>query len=176
MIRSMTGSIVKAMREYIHIRSSTTRDIYQELLPQIRGLIEGEPDRVANLSNVSAALKMALPKISWVGFYLWDGSELVLGPFQGKPACVRIRPGQGVCGTSFQRRETLVVPDVDQFPGHIACDPDSRSEIVLPLVDGPETYGVLDVDSAQVSAFDTIDQQYLQQIVLLVLPYFRKSR
>ncbi len=163
------------MNEYIHIHSSKTEEIYQELLPQIKGLINGESDRIANLSNVTAALKMALPKISWVGFYLWNGSELVLGPFQGKPACVRIRPGFGVCGTSFQRRETLIVPDVDQFPGHIACDPDSRSEIVVPLVDGSDTYGVLDVDSAQLNAFDAIDQQHLQEVVLLVVPFLRKS-
>lgn len=162
------------MNEYIQIRSSTSDGIYRELIPQIKGLIDGEPDRIANLSNVSAALKMAFPKISWVGFYVWDGSELVLGPFQGKPACVRIQSGRGVCGTSFQRRETLIVPDVEQFPGHIACDPDSRSEIVVPLVDGEDTYGVLDVDSAELNAFDATDQQYLQELSLLVLPFFRK--
>jgi len=127
------------------------------------------PIQTANLANVAAVLKMAFPKISWVGFYVLKGRELVLGPFQGKPACVRIQPGKGVCGTSCLRQETVIVPDVGQFPGHIVCDPDSRSEIVVPVVIDGRCVGVLDVDSAELNSFDAVDQEYLEQIVSMLL-------
>jgi GAF domain-containing protein len=139
-------------------------EIYKSLLPQIRSLLEGEKDLIANLANVSAALKMSFPSFSWVGFYIKKGDGLVLGPFQGKPACVHIAVGKGVCGTAAMRKETVIVPDVLQFPGHIACDPDSRSEIVVPIVNG-NLLGVLDIDSASVNNFDETDKMYLEKLV-----------
>ncbi len=146
-------------------------DLYKSLLPQIQSLLEGEDDRIANLANVSAALKMCFSCFSWVGFYMKKGNELVLGPFQGKPACVRIAIGKGVCGTAAERKETVIVPDVTQFPGHIFCDPDSRSEIVVPIIK-EDLKGVLDVDSASVNIFDEIDKKYLEQLVHMLIRYF----
>jgi GAF domain-containing protein len=140
---------------------------YQSLIPQIEALITGEDDLIANLANICAALREQF-KWFWVGFYLVKNNELVLGPFQGPVACTRIAKGKGVCGAAWERAETLVVPDVDEFPGHIACSSLSRSEIVLPLFNGSEVAGVLDVDSEHLAHFDEIDKQYLEQIVELI--------
>jgi L-methionine (R)-S-oxide reductase len=148
--------------------AQSKEELYASLLPQIHSLLHGETDLVANLANVTAALKMSFPSFSWVGFYLRNGDELVLGPFQGKPACVHISIGRGVCGTAAQRKQTIIVPDVTQFPGHIACDPDSRSEIVVPMMKD-DLLGVLDVDSGELNNFDAIDQKYLEQLVTMLL-------
>jgi L-methionine (R)-S-oxide reductase len=137
---------------------------YDELLPALDALFEGEPDLIANLANATAALKECIGAASWVGFYLWRGDQLVLGPFQGKVACVRIALGKGVCGTAAMERRTVVVPDVEQFPGHIACDAGSRSEIVVPLLAGDRLLGVLDVDSYDLASFDGVDALALQKV------------
>jgi GAF domain-containing protein len=131
-------------------------------------LLSGENDLIANLANLSAALKTSFRNISWVGFYLAKGGELVLGPFQGKPACVRIKFGRGVCGTSAEQQKTLIVPDVSKFPGHIYCDPDSKSEIVLPIIRGGKTVGVLDLDSDKYGSFDEIDAEQLAILLELI--------
>ena len=140
---------------------------YQLLIPQIAALIEGETDEVANLANICAALKEQFAWF-WVGFYLVKHAELVLGPFQGPVACTRIAKGKGVCGAAWQQAKTLVVPDVDAFPGHIACSSLSRSEIVVPMFAHGEVYGVLDVDSSDLNAFNETDALYLEQIVQLI--------
>ncbi|WP_316814872.1 GAF domain-containing protein [Pedobacter nyackensis] len=140
---------------------------YLSLIPQIASLISGEQDLIANMANVAAALKEQF-KWFWVGFYLVKGDELVLGPFQGPVACTRIKKGKGVCGASWQQNEVLIVPDVDQFPGHIACASASRSEIVLPVYRGAEIIAVLDVDSEYLSHFDGVDAKYLKEIVSLL--------
>jgi L-methionine (R)-S-oxide reductase len=137
---------------------------YAELLPQLRALLDGEPDLIANLANTAAALRECIAAASWVGFYVMRRGELVLGPFQGKVACVRIALGRGVCGTAAAEQRTLVVPDVDAFPGHIACDAGSRSEIVLPIVRGGAVVAVLDVDSYQPAAFDDVDAAGLTSV------------
>ncbi len=142
--------------------------IYAELLATVRALVDGEPDLIANLANVGAALKQALPGASWVGFYRKIGADLVLGPFQGKLACTRIGRGRGVCGAAAERRETLVVPDVHAFPDHIACDSASRSEIVVPVVRAGEVVAVLDLDSELPAHFDQVDAEHLEQIAALV--------
>ena len=134
---------------------------------QIKGLVEGENDLIANLANVAAALKQQFGWL-WVGFYLVKNEELVLAPFQGPVACTRIKKGRGVCGTSWAKQETLIVPDVEQFPGHIACSSLSKSEIVLPLFRGSEVVGVLDVDSADFNTFDETDKECLQQVIALL--------
>jgi L-methionine (R)-S-oxide reductase len=149
------------------LTSANKAEQYQSLIPQIEALLQGEPDLIANLANISAALKEQF-KWFWVGFYLVKDDELVLGPFQGPVACTRIAKGRGVCGTSWQQAKTLVVPDVDAFPGHIACSSLSRSEIVVPLFQQNQVIGVLDVDSAELDQFDDTDAQYLQQIVKLI--------
>ncbi len=141
---------------------------YQSLLPQLKGLWTGESDFVANMSNTCAALKEQFGWL-WVGFYLVKDDELVLGPFQGPVACTRIRKGRGVCGTSWLQEKTIVVEDVHLFPGHIACSSLSKSEIVVPLMNGRQCVGVLDVDSEKIGDFDDTDQQYLEQIVGLLL-------
>ena len=140
---------------------------YISLIPQIESLIQGEGDLIANLANITAALKEQF-KWFWVGFYLVKGEELVLGPFQGPVACTRIKKGKGVCGASWAQQEIVIVPDVDQFPGHIACAAASRSEIVLPLLKGNEVVGVLDVDSEYLAHFDDVDAKYLKEIVELI--------
>ena len=140
---------------------------YQSLIPQIEALITGEDDLVANLANICAALKEQF-KWFWVGFYMVKNSELVLGPFQGPVACTRIAKGKGVCGAAWEQAETLIVPDVDEFQGHIACSSLSRSEIVLPLFHNNEVIGVLDVDSEHVAHFDETDALYLEHIVNLL--------
>ena len=156
-----------SMAEDLQIISGSKTDQYQSLIPQVKGLLEGEPDLVANLANVTAALKEQFGWL-WVGFYLVKNNELVLGPFQGPVACTRIKKGKGVCGTSWAQAETLIVPDVEKFPGHIACSSLSKSEIVVPIIRDGEVIGVLDVDSDAYDQFDTTDQQYLEQIVSLI--------
>jgi len=137
---------------------------YQQLLQQARSLMDGERDRVANAANLSALVFHALPDLNWVGFYFYDGRELVVGPFQGHPACVRIALGRGVCGTAAQTRQTQRIADVDAFPGHIPCDSASRSELVVPLYRGDALVGVFDLDSPQLDRFDAEDQQGLEAI------------
>lgn len=143
---------------------------YRALVTALDSLLEGEPDPVANLANASALLAQSLPGVNWCGFYLLRGDELVLGPFQGKTACVRIPLGKGVCGTAAVRRETVVVPDVTLFPGHIACDAASRSEIVVPIVDDGVLRGVLDVDAPDTDRFDADDRTGLEEFVRTLLP------
>ncbi len=155
------------MAEDLTIVKGTKEDQYESLLPQIKGLVEGEPDLVANLANIAAALKEQFGWL-WVGFYLVRDNELVLGPFQGPVACTRIRKGKGVCGTSWAEAKTLIVPDVEKFPGHIACSSLSKSEIVIPLFRNKKVAAVLDVDATDYAQFDSIDQQYLEKIVQLV--------
>lgn len=137
---------------------------YDELARQLEGLLSGERHLVANSANMAALLYRSLPDVNWVGFYFLEGGELVVGPFQGKPACVRIPLGRGVCGTAAARRTTLVVPDVHAFAGHIACDADSNSEIVVPLIRGRTFLGVLDVDSPSIARFDAQDRTGLEQL------------
>lgn len=156
------------MAEDLQITASGSKEEqYQSLIPQIEGLLYGETDLIANLANVAAALKEQF-KWFWVGFYLVKNDELVLGPFQGPVACTRIAKGRGVCGTAWNKAETLIVPDVDAFPGHIACSSLSRSEIVLPLFSHGEVIGVLDVDSSELNEFDETDARYLTQVINLI--------
>ena len=149
------------------IHSTDKKEQYQSLIPQIEALLEGETDLVANLANISAALKEQF-KWLWVGFYMVKGDELVLGPFQGPVACTRIAKGKGVCGAAWEQGKTLVVPDVEAFPGHIACSSASRSEIVIPIYHHDQVVGVLDVDSEDLDQFDQTDARYLEQIVQLL--------
>ncbi|MBW8310528.1 MAG: GAF domain-containing protein [Rhizobium sp.] len=144
--------------------SGTKAEQYAQLLEQARGLMHGERDRVANAANLSSLVFHALPDLNWVGFYFFDGKELVVGPFQGHPACVRIALGRGVCGTAAQTRETQRVPDVEAFPGHIPCDSASRSELVVPLYAGERLVGVFDLDSPVPDRFDAEDQAGLEAI------------
>ena len=155
------------MAEDLSISTGTKEEKYASLIPQVEGLLAGETDLVANLANVSAALKEQF-KWLWVGFYLVKQDELVLGPFQGPVACTRIRKGRGVCGTSWVQAKTLIVADVEKFPGHIACSSLSRAEIVVPVIRNNEVVAVLDVDSEEVDSFDQTDQDYLEQIVKLI--------
>jgi GAF domain-containing protein len=145
-------------------KNSSKEDLYISLSPQIKSLIEGEVDLVANLANVAAALKEAF-NFFWVGFYIVKNNQLVLGPFQGPIACTRIAYGKGVCGTSWKDKKTIIVDDVNQFPGHIACSSLSQSEIVVPIIRNNEVVAVLDVDSDELSQFDEIDKKYLSKIV-----------
>ncbi|MET0534642.1 MAG: GAF domain-containing protein [Steroidobacter sp.] len=139
--------------------------LYQQLVEELSALIAGEPDVTANLANAAALLYHSLPDLNWAGFYLLKQGELVVGPFQGKPACVRIAIGKGVCGTAAQRRETVIVRDVHEFPGHIACDAASNSEIVLPMIRQGELIGVLDLDSPKLARFDEQDREGLEKFV-----------
>ncbi len=152
------------MAEDLTIAKGTKAEQYTTLLPQIKALITGEPDQTANLANITAALKEQFGWL-WVGFYLVKNNELVLAPFQGPVACTRIRYGKGVCGTAWEQAKTLIVPDVEAFPGHIACSSLSRSEIVVPVFKNGEVIGVLDVDSADLNTFDETDQRFLEEIV-----------
>jgi L-methionine (R)-S-oxide reductase len=145
-------------------------ETYRELSRSLSALLEGETDALANLSNASGLLAQALDRVNWSGFYLLRGGDLVLGPFQGKPACVRIPLGKGVCGTAAQARETLIVPDVHAFAGHIACDEDSRSEIVVPILQNGVLRGVLDVDSPEKNRFDAEDRTGLEAFVEVLTP------
>lgn len=149
-------------------KTKTDEEIYLSLLPQLEALINSEEPVISNLSNISAALKEAFDKISWVGFYLLKNDKLFLGPFQGKTACTLIKIGSGVCGTSAQNKETIIVEDVDKFPGHIACDAGSKSEIVVPLIKNEKLIGVLDVDSYALSSFNKVDKKYLEEICKLL--------
>ncbi|MFD6155112.1 GAF domain-containing protein [Nocardia sp. NPDC060256] len=142
---------------------------YQQLAAQAQALVADEPDRVANAANVASLVFHALPDLNWVGFYFYDGAELVVGPFQGKPACVRIAIGKGVCGTAAQTRETQLVPDVHAFPGHIACDAETRSEVVIPLVHNGALVGVFDLDSPKPDRFDDIDKAGLESVATAFL-------
>lgn len=155
------------MAEELTILQGSKSEIYQSLIPQIKAITEGEPDLVANLANTCAALKEQFGWL-WVGFYLVKQDELVLGPFQGPLACTRIKKGRGVCGTAWQKAQTLIVEDVEKFPGHIACSSLSRSEIVVPIIRNNEVLGVLDADSTALNTFDTTDQQYLEEIVAAI--------
>lgn len=155
------------MAEDLNIVKGTKEDQYQSLIPQITSLLEGEDDLIANLANVSAALKEQF-NFLWVGFYLVKNEELVLGPFQGPVACTRIRKGKGVCGASWEQGKTIIVRDVEAFPGHIACSSVSKSEIVIPLIRAGEVLGVLDLDSAELNEFDETDNKYLSQIISLL--------
>ena len=165
------------MAEDLQIISGNKEEQYQSLVPQIKALLEGEPDIIANMANVAAALKEQFGWF-WVGFYVvkpssvktseGENNELVLGPFQGPVACTRIKKGRGVCGTSWAEAKTLIVPDVEKFPGHIACSSLSRSEIVIPVMRNNEVVAVLDVDSSDYDQFDITDQQYLEEIVSLI--------
>lgn len=155
------------MAEDLKINTGTKAEQYETLLPQIKALLEGEPDLIANLANIVAALKEQFDWL-WVGFYIVKGNELVLAPFQGPVACTRIKKGSGVCGTSWAEARTLIVPDVEKFPGHIACSSLSRSEIVVPVIRNNEVMAVLDADSSDHGQFDTTDQHYLEQILSLV--------
>lgn len=144
--------------------SGSKPEQYAQLVAQARALIQGEPDRVANAANLAALVYHALPDLNWVGFYFYDGAELVVGPFQGLPACVRIALDKGVCGAAARTRQTQRVADVEAFPGHIACDAASRSELVMPLVHAGALVGVFDLDSPRVNRFDEDDQQGLEAI------------
>ena len=152
------------MSEQLIISGATKQERYEALLPQIEAVVEGEPDLIANMANVAAMLHETFG-FWWTGFYRVEGQELVLGPFQGPMACTRIKKGRGVCGTAWAEAQTQVVPDVDQFPGHIACSSASRSEIVVPIFKEGEVIAVLDIDSAQLGTFDQTDRRYLEQVV-----------
>lgn len=155
------------MADDLHIVYGSKEQQYESLVPQIEGLLTGEPDLVANLANVVAALKEQFRWL-WVGFYLVKGQELVLAPFQGPVACTRIKKGRGVCGQCWQQAKTLIVPDVEQFPGHIACSSLSKSEIVIPVIKNDEVIAVLDADSEDYNSFDQTDKEYLEKIIGLI--------
>ena len=155
------------MAEDLEIVKGNKNEQYQNLIPQIKGLLTGEPDLIANLANVTAALKEQFGWF-WIGFYIVKNDELVLGPFQGPVACTRIKKGRGVCGSSWEKADTLIVPDVEKFPGHIACSSLSKSEIVVPMLKDGIVWGVLDIDSDQLDQFDKNDQLYLEQIIALI--------
>jgi GAF domain-containing protein len=155
------------MAEDLQIAAGNKTEQYQSLLPQISALLDGEPDLVANMANISAALKEQFGWL-WVGFYTVKNEELVLAPFQGPVACTRIKKGRGVCGSSWAQAQTLIVPDVEKFPGHIACSSLSRSEIVVPVIRNGEVVAVLDADSSGLDEFDSTDQYYLEKIVTLL--------
>ena len=163
------------MADDLTIIEGNKAEIYESLIPQIKGLLDGEPDLIANLANVAAALKEQF-KWLWVGFYIVkpignssNDKELVLGPFQGPVACTRIKKGRGVCGAAWKNAATLIVADVEKFPGHIACSSLSRSEIVIPLINNNEVWAVLDIDSEELDLFDETDQKYLEQIVAIIV-------
>ena len=146
-------------------QSTSKLELYQNLVLQLRSLLEGERDFIANAANFTSLLYHSLPELNWAGFYLFKDKELVLGPFQGKPACVRIAVGKGVCGVAAAQRETVIVPNVHEFPGHIACDSASNSEIVVPLEKDGRLLGVLDLDSPQFARFDDEDAEGLNKLV-----------
>jgi L-methionine (R)-S-oxide reductase len=150
-------------------RMTAKTRLYRDLAAQLRSLIEGEPDRTANAANMAALIYHGLPDLNWAGFYFTRVNELVLGPFQGQPACVRIAWGNGVCGTAASRGETVLVPDVHEFPGHIACDPESRSELVVPLIEDGRVTGVLDLDSPRLARFDDEDRAGCERLVAVFL-------
>ncbi len=155
------------MAEQLIITGVSKEEKYKELLPQLEALVGSESDLIANLANISAALREAMG-FFWVGFYLVKGNELVLGPFQGPIACTRIRMGKGVCGTVWQEKKMRIVPDVNEFPGHIACSTGSKSEIVLPVFNNNEVVMVLDVDSDKLNDFNEVDKLYLGQLIQII--------
>jgi GAF domain-containing protein len=156
------------MAEELFVSTSTNKkERYEVLLPQIKSLIDGESDLIANLANIAGALKQAMG-FFWVGFYLVKNDQLVLGPFQGPIACTRIDMGKGVCGTAWKEKKTIIVPDVEKFPGHIACSSASKSEIVLPAFKGDEVALVLDIDSDSINNFDETDQLHLEEVVKII--------
>jgi GAF domain-containing protein len=155
------------MAEDLSIASGTKAEQYRSLIPQIKGLLEGESDLIANMANIVAALKEQFGWL-WVGFYIVKTDDLVLAPFQGPIACARIRKGKGVCGAAWKQAKTLIVPDVEKFPGHIACSSLSKSEIVVPVIRNNEVVAVLDVDSSEYDQFDSADRKYLEEIVALL--------
>jgi L-methionine (R)-S-oxide reductase len=157
------------------IQATSKSELYDELAEQARGLLHGERDRIANAANFAALVYHALPDLNWAGFYFYDGAELVVGPFQGKPACVRIALGKGVCGTAATTRQTQVVADVDAFPGHIACDSASRSEVVVPLYDGERLIGVWDVDSPRLARFDEADRAGMERLAGIFVDSLRAA-
>ena len=157
------------MFEMKKIAAGNKSELYADLLSQAKGLLHDEHDRVANAANFAALLYHSLPDVNWVGFYFMKGGELLVGPFQGKPACVHIALGKGVCGTAAQTRETQLVPDVNAFPGHIFCDGDSLSELVVPLIHGDVVIGVLDLDSPRLARFDAEDQKGLEALARVFL-------
>jgi len=152
-------------------KKSAKSESYATLVAQLRSLLKDEYDFIANTANFSSLVYNALPDVNWAGFYLLQDHELVLGPFQGKPACVRIPVGKGVCGFALKQCETVIVPDVSEFPGHIACDPASKSEIVIPLFDGERVLGVLDVDSTTLGRFDDQDAEGLNELVTVLVAH-----
>ena len=149
--------------------------LYRDLAAELDALLTGEPDGVANAANAAAAIYHSLPDLNWAGFYFLRGTELVLGPFQGRPACVRIALGQGVCGTAAMDRRSILVPDVEAFPGHIACDSASRSELVIPLIAGGVLLGVLDLDSPSLGRFDEADQIGCEALAAIVVRHLAAS-
>jgi GAF domain-containing protein len=155
------------MSEDLTIKKGTREEQYLELIPQIAALVAGETDMTANLANISAALKQQFEWL-WIGFYLVKDGELVLGPFQGPVACTRIKKGRGVCGTAWEQIKTIIVQDVQAFPGHITCSSLSKSEIVIPLIQHGQVYGVLDVDHSEYAAFDKTDELFLTEILSLI--------
>ncbi len=163
MLKEFHSLPLYSMAEELFIAQSTKKEKYTTLLPQVKALCTGEPNLVANLANVASALKMTFD-FFWVGFYVVEKEELVLGPFQGPIACTRIAYGKGVCGSSWKQDETLVVPDVEAFPGHIACSSESKSEIVVPIRKNGQIIAILDVDSDQLNDFDEIDATYLNEL------------
>jgi L-methionine (R)-S-oxide reductase len=171
-----TDGLAPAVARSRHIQLTAAVDksaSYRELAGQLAALITGEPDLIANTANMAALVYHALPDLNWVGFYFSRGDELVLGPFQGKPACVRIGWGKGVCGAAASRGETIIVPDVHAFPGHIACDAASRSELVAPLVVQGRVVGVFDLDSPLLARFDDADRAGCERLVALLLAHQR---
>ncbi|KXZ68208.1 Free methionine-R-sulfoxide reductase [Acinetobacter venetianus] len=155
------------MAEELILQQGQKAEQYQSIIPQIQAIIEDETDVIANLANICAALKQQFDWF-WIGFYLVKDNELVLGPFQGPIACTRIAIGRGVCGSAWQQQQVIIVPDVDQFPGHIACSSASRSEIVLPMMKNGECLGVLDIDSSELNQFDEVDAKYLKQLIAMI--------
>jgi L-methionine (R)-S-oxide reductase len=155
---------IQFMSEDLHVITGTKQEIYESLLPQIKAVVEGETDLIANLANTCACLKEQFNWL-WVGFYIVKNDELVLGPFQGPLACTRISKGKGVCGTSWAKKETMTVPDVNAFPGHIACSSLSLSEIVVPVIRNGQVVAVLDVDSEKYNDYDETDKKYLEEVV-----------
>lgn len=154
------------MAENIFIDKSLPLDKqYLKLIEQLKSILDKNDNWLSNLSNLTAVLKQAFDKISWAGFYLYDGEKLYLGPFQGKLACTNIEIGNGVCGSAAQNKETVIVPNVNNFPGHIACDADSKSEIVVPVIKDSSLFGVLDLDSSSYNSFNEVDKKYLEEIV-----------
>ncbi len=157
------------MFEARDIKTGDKTEFYRELAQQLEALLHGEPDPIANAANTAALLFQTMPELNWAGFYLMRDGELVLGPFQGRPACVRIAVGAGVCGTAVARRASVLVEDVHAFPGHIACDAASRSELVVPLIAAGEVIGVIDLDSPSVARFDEADQRGIERVAAIYL-------